>query len=86
MNNVELTDRLEKEIHQGEKASKAYALWVMHYIDAQQALLFEEFKQANFGSYNNIQARISAVNDLERAIKQDMQTGELARKQLNKGE
>jgi hypothetical protein len=85
MSNVETTDQLEREIHIGEKAAKAYALWVVSYIETQQTALFEEFKQANFGSYNNIQARINAINELEKAIKQDIQTGDLARKQLKGG-
>jgi hypothetical protein len=82
MNSVETNDQLEREIHLGEKASKAYALWVMSYINRQQDALFQEFKAAQFGAYNNIQARINAINELDRAIKQDMETGDLARKQL----
>jgi hypothetical protein len=82
MNNIEQNDQLEREIHIGEKAAKAYALWVMRYIEVQQSALFEEFKLANFGAYNNIQARINAINEIEKAIKQDIQTGDLARKQL----
>jgi hypothetical protein len=77
--------QLEKEIRIGEMASKAYSLWVNAYIATQHELLFEEFKQANFGSYNNIQARMNAINELDRAIKQDIETGKLASKQL-KGE
>jgi hypothetical protein len=77
--------QLENEIVIGEKASKAWNLWVAGYVAVQQNALFEEFKQANFGSYNNIQARINAINELERAIKQDIETGKLASKQL-KGE
>jgi len=82
VNNVELNDKLEMEIHIGEKASKAYALWVSDYIRTQQKALFEEFKQVNFHAYGNIQARISAMVAIEQAIKQDIQTGELAKKQL----
>jgi hypothetical protein len=82
MNSVETNDQLEREIYLGEKSSKAYALWVMNYINHQQDVLFQEFKAAQFGSYNNIQARINAINELDRAIKQDMETGDLARKQL----
>jgi hypothetical protein len=85
VNSVETSDQLEKEIHIGEKAAKAYALWVAGYINEQQHSLFEEFKASNFGGYNNIHARINAINELDQAIKQDIQTGSLARKQL-KGE
>jgi hypothetical protein len=78
-------EQLQNEIVIGDKANKAWNLWVAGYVTDQQNALFEEFKQANFGSYNNIQARINAINELERAIKQDIQTGQLANKQLKGG-
>jgi hypothetical protein len=78
-------EQLETEIIIGEKASKAWNLWIAGYVTSQQDALFEEFKQAHFQAYNSIQARINAVNELERAIKQDIETGKLAQKQLNIG-
>jgi hypothetical protein len=85
MNNMERNDKLELEIHLGEKAAKAYALWVMNYIREGNQVMLEEFKNAKVEEYPLIHARINALTAIEYAIKQDMQTGDLARKQL-KGE
>jgi hypothetical protein len=79
------TEQLEREIFIGGNANKAYLLWVNQYISTQQEILFEEFKQANFQAYASLQARMNAINELERSIKQDIETGKLASKQL-KGE
>jgi hypothetical protein len=86
MNNMERNDQLEREIHMGEKAAKAYSLWVMPYIQEQSAQLFDEFKNAPVEEYPLIHARINALTAIDYAIKQDIQTGDLARKQLGKGE
>jgi hypothetical protein len=85
MNNMERNDQFEREIHIGEKAAKAYALWVNDYIREQSVLMFEDFKNADSEEYPYIHARIHALTEIEYAIKQDIQTGDLARKQL-KGE
>jgi hypothetical protein len=85
MNNMERNDQLEREIHIGEKAAKAYSLWVMNYVRDQITVIFEEFKNANAEDYHLIHAKIYALTAIEYAIKQDIQTGDLARKQL-KGE
>jgi hypothetical protein len=86
VNKVELNDKLEHEVHRGELARKAYACWVKDYIETQSIVVFDKFKQAQFGEYVLIQSAISALNSIETAIKTDIETGELARKQLNKGE
>jgi hypothetical protein len=78
-------EQLQDEIKLGDMASKAWNLWVKDYVSEQQDALFEEFKQANFQAYNSIQARINAINELERAIKEDIYTGQLASKQLKGG-
>jgi hypothetical protein len=85
MNNVEMNDRLEKEIYQSEKAAKAYALWVMNYISDSREHLFNAFYDAELEEYPYIHAEVNALNNIECAIKADIQTGDLARKQL-KGE
>jgi hypothetical protein len=85
MNNMERNDQLEREIHIGEKAAKAYSLWVMPYINTQGNQLFDEFKNAKPEEYPLIYARINALTAIDYAINQDIQTGILARKQL-KGE
>jgi len=84
VNRMELSDQYEKEMHIGERASKAYALWLMDYIRVQQDALFEEFKQSNINTYGNIQARIAAIIAIEQAIKTDIETGKIARDQFEK--
>ena len=86
MNNTELNDRLEKEIDLGEKASEAYALWVMNYINKQMDDIYETFKKANVSEYESIHASLAALAEIEFAIKQDIDTGKIARQQLNKGD
>jgi hypothetical protein len=85
MSNIEQNDQLEKEAHLGEKAAKAYSLWVMHYITKHRQMLFDNFYEADFEEYPYIHAEISALYNLESAIQNDITTGDLARKQL-KGE
>jgi len=80
--NSDIEAQLDREVHQGELARKAYSYWVMAYISGQQKVLFDEFKNSNFGAYNNIHARINAINELERSILSDIETGEMASKQL----
>jgi hypothetical protein len=82
MNNMERSDKLELEIHLGEKAAKAYNLWLMDYIKTQGTLMFDEFKNATPDEYSLLHAKINALTAIEYAIKQDIQTGEMARKQL----
>jgi hypothetical protein len=85
MNNMERNDQLEMEINIGEKAAKAYSMWVMSYINAQGNQLFDDFKNAKPEEYPLLHARINALTAIDYAINQDIQTGVLARKQL-KGE
>jgi hypothetical protein len=85
MNNMERNDQLEREVHLGEKAAKAYSLWVMPYIIAESTQLFDDFKNAKPEEYPLIHAKINALTAIDYAINQDIQTGVLARKQL-KGE
>jgi len=79
------TEQLENEINMGERAYKAYHFWVMPYIDAQKTVLFDTFMRADIYEYPYIHAMADALEQIESAIKSDIQTGELARKQL-KGE
>jgi hypothetical protein len=83
MNNQESTDQLEKEIHIGEKASKAYSLWVNDYIRLHREQLFDTFYEADLEEYPYIHAEVTALNNIEYAIRVDMETGNLARKQLH---
>jgi hypothetical protein len=85
MNNIERTDQLEKEIHIGEKAAKAYALWVMNHIEETRRRLFAAFYEADMEEYPYIHAEVNAINNIEDSIRADIQTGDFARKQL-KGE
>jgi hypothetical protein len=85
MSNIEQNDQLEKEAHIGEKATKAYALWVNNYISKHRQILFDSFYEADLEEYPYIHAEISALYNLESAIQNDILTGDLARKQL-KGE
>lgn len=75
-------EQLENEVHMGERAYKAYHFWVMHYIDTQKTAMFESFLSADIEEYPYIQAMADALSHIESAIKSDIQTGELARKQL----
>jgi hypothetical protein len=85
MNNIDENDQLEKEAHRGEKASKAYALWIMDYIAKHRKILFDTFYEADVEEYPYIHAEITALYNLESNIQDDILTGDLARKQL-KGE
>jgi hypothetical protein len=83
MNNAEQNDQLEREAHLGEKAAKAYALWIMNYIDEHRQQLFNAFYESDLEEYPYIHAEVSALYNLESAIRSDILTGDLARKQLN---
>lgn len=79
------TEQLEKEVELGERAAKAYSLWVMHYIDTQSVVIFEEFKNSKEVDYQTIKSNMIAIMAIETAIKQDIDTGKLASRQLQKG-
>ena len=80
--NESTKEQLENEIHKGEQALKAYHLWVKNYIDTQTNIVIETFKNADSNSYFYIQSAMKALTAMETAIKQDIETGELAKKQL----
>jgi hypothetical protein len=85
MSNIEQNDQLEREAHLGEKAAKAYALWVMNYIAEHRKVLYDSFYEADLEEYPYIHAEVTALYNLEAQIQNDILTGDLARKQL-KGE
>lgn len=80
--NDETLDILTKEVVLGDKAKKAYDFWLMHYLDTQYVLLFDEFKTTQIDNMPLIRYKLDALNEIEQAIKSQIDTGKMAKQQL----
>ena len=78
----EQEDILKRNIVIGDRAKKAYDLWVMNYLNIQYELCFEEFKNAKIEEMQLLRAKLDALNSIEIAIGSDIESGQMAKKQL----
>ena len=82
--NEDLEHQLKNEIALGDRAEKAYSLYLQSYIDSLYRKYYDDFINTNdIDTVYKIKLQQRAVKDLEQGIFTAIETGKLARAQLN---
>ena len=79
--------KLESEVAKGDEYQRVFQSYVGPFIEAKRQLLFEAFQEvpvSNIDQLKDIKLQLTAINSLEAHFKEFMNTGKLAKKQLEK--
>lgn len=79
--------KLESEVAKGDEYQRVFQSYVGPFIEAKRQLLFEAFQEvsvSNVEQLKDIKLQLTAINSLEAHFKEFMNTGKLAKKQLEK--
>ena len=79
--------KLESEIAKGDEYQRVFQSYVGPFIEAKRQLLFEAFQEvpvSNVDQLKDIKLQLTAINSLEAHFQEFMNTGKLAKKQLEK--
>ena len=79
--------KLESEVAKGDEYQRVFQLYVCPFIEAKRQLLFEAFQEvsvSNVEQLKDIKLQLTAINSLEAHFQEFMNTGKLAKKQLEK--
>lgn len=84
MTNIE-QDQLEDEVRWSNHAKSAYESYLKQFIEKQRQYCYDQFAEISCNNVNDIQTikyLLDSINHLENSIRGDMETGKLARIQL----
>lgn len=79
--------KLESEVAKGDEYKRVFQSYVGPFIEAKRQLLFEAFQEvpvSNVDQLKDIKLQLTAINSLEAHFQEFMNTGKLAKKQLEK--
>lgn len=79
--------KLESEVAKGDEYQRVFQSYVGPFIEAKRQLLFEAFQEvpvSNIDQLKDIKLQLTAINSLEAHFQEFMNTGKLAKKQLEK--
>lgn len=79
--------KLESEVAKGDEYQRVFQSYVGPFIEAKRQLLFEAFQEvpvSNVDQLKDIKLQLTAINSLEAHFQEFMNTGKLAKKQLEK--
>lgn len=79
--------KLESEVAKGDEYQRVFQSYVGPFIEAKRQLLFEAFQEvpvSNVEQLKDIKLQLTAINSLEAHFQEFMNTGKLAKKQLEK--
>ena len=79
--------KLESEVAKGDEYQRVFQSYVGPFIEAKRQLLFEAFQEvpvSNVDQLKDIKLQLTAINSLEAHFQEFINTGKLAKKQLEK--
>ena len=79
--------KLESEVAKGDEYQRVFQSYVGPFIEAKRQLLFGAFQEvpvSNVDQLKDIKLQLTAINSLEAHFQEFMNTGKLAKKQLEK--
>ena len=79
--------KLEAEVAKGDEYQRVFQSYVGPFIEAKRQLLFEAFQEvpvSNVDQLKDIKLQLTAINSLQAHFQEFMNTGKLARTQLEK--